>query len=106
MKVLAVTRRKYAEEIGRHIFSICIVENRPETESQKQGNYAFLSIFTFLTVLVLFTFSKENVSLLFVCTVKPVYIDHPSDPKIVASLTGGRCSEVALRFKSSKWWLL
>ena len=39
-------------------------------------------------------------------TVKPVFKDHPCNPRIRAVLTGGRCSEVPLSYKSSKRWPL
>ncbi len=57
LKVLAGTRRKYAEDIGRHIFSICIEENRPETDAPKQGNADFLRLLfklRFLSLLFVF----------------------------------------------------
>jgi hypothetical protein len=46
----------------------------------------------------------------FVSTVKPVYNDHPWDPKIVALLTGSCCVEVVYIIKIEigllKWWPL
>jgi hypothetical protein len=40
---------------------------------------------------------------IFPYTAKPVYNDHPRDPKFVAVVDSGRCSELGLCYKNLNW---